>query len=94
MLIIRYAYFQNSIHFELSPATSFDLDQSTILSFWNEILYSGKKYCGKRRNCLKLAISSFTKVLYIKKVTYIFNLNGYLQPFLRYYIEEYILGRD
>ena len=37
------AYFLNSIHYELSPATSFDLDQSTILWFWNEILYSGKK---------------------------------------------------
>ena len=45
--IKRDAYFLNSIHFELSPAASFDLDQSTILSFWNEILYSGKNSMGK-----------------------------------------------
>ena len=49
--IKRDAYFLNSIHFELSPATSFDLDQSTILSFWNEISYSGKKnIVGKEEN--------------------------------------------
>ena len=49
--IKRDAYFLNSIHFELSPATSFDLDQSSILWFWNEILYSGKKnIVGKEEN--------------------------------------------
>ena len=50
-LIKRDAYFLNSIHFEWSPAASFDLDQSKILSFWNEILYSGKKnVVGKEEN--------------------------------------------
>ena len=88
--IKRDAYFLNSIHFELSPATSFDLDQSTILSFWNEILYLGKKILWEKKKILKISIFLFTKVLYIKKVTYIFNLthlNGYLQLLLRYYFE-------
>ena len=51
--ISRDAHFFNLTHFELSSATSFDLDQSTILSFWNEILYSGKKYCGKRKKLIE-----------------------------------------
>ena len=35
------------LNFELSSATSFDLDQSTVLSFWNEISYSGKNIVEK-----------------------------------------------
>ena len=49
--IKRDAYFSNSIHLEFSSATSFDLDQSTILSFWNEILSSGKNIVGKEEIC-------------------------------------------
>ena len=67
----------------MSSATSFDLDQSTILPFWKEIIQ--EKYCENRRNCLKQAIPSFTTVFFffIKKVTYVLNLthlNCYLQP--------------
>ena len=45
--IKRDTYFLNSIHFELSSATSIDLDQLTILLFSNEILHSGKNIVEK-----------------------------------------------
>ena len=43
----RDAHLLNLSHFESSSATSFELDESTILSIWNGILYSGKNIVGK-----------------------------------------------
>ena len=45
--IKRDAYYSKLNSLRTSFATSFDLDQFTILSFWNEILYLGKNIVGK-----------------------------------------------
>ena len=73
--IKRDAYFLNSIHFELSLATSFDLDQSTILWFWNEILYSGKKILWENKKMLEISnFFIYKSIIYQKDYLY-FQLN-------------------
>ena len=62
--ILYGTYFSFQMHFEMSSAFSFNLDQSKVLSFGKGLTHSHtmtpfdapwkqafRKHCGKRRNC-------------------------------------------